>query len=81
MNISSTESFFYNDTDDVRVCNMQFLNGANGVNLVGCNGGTAGDPSCTNDRVKVVGYRFVGTNMGVGMYGNLTGGEISDNYF
>ena len=52
MNITGTESFVYNDTDDVRICNMQFLGGANGVNLVTCNGGTAGDASCTNDRVS-----------------------------
>ena len=81
MNITGTESFVYNDTDDVRICNMQFLGGANGVNLVTCNGGTAGDASCTNDRVKLVGNRFIDNDMGVGMYGNLTGGEIRDNYF
>lgn len=79
-NISSTESFLFNDSDYVTFCNMEFLNGGNGLNIGTCNGGTSGDPSCMNDHATFQGNRVINqSNMGVVVSGDVF--QVIDNYF
>ncbi|HJW75165.1 MAG TPA: right-handed parallel beta-helix repeat-containing protein [Thermoleophilia bacterium] len=81
-NLTTTAVLLFNDTDDVRICNIQSLNANNGINVAGCAGGTAGTPGCTQDRVVVEGSRIINaSNQGVGMFANSTGGRIRNNYF
>ncbi len=76
-NGSGTGFFFYNDTDDVQICNSTFDKLGTGVHLEGSNPGT-GDTR--QQRIVVRGNRFT-NNSGFGVLGGCDDCVVEDNYF